>query len=148
MLSFHLAREQGMSGTPSNLPGVMGSPTAALSQLPWELWAAFLWSWQAAVGQMWLWSHSQGHTHWHGCPPSMTHISGPSAPRGVQGLGEQLHHLFPKIKPWPARRLGWAAVAVTMLGCSGAEGRSHRGDELINTRQFWMMSQASFLFSF
>lgn len=64
----------------------------------------------------------------------------------VRGPGQRPHHLLPKISQRPAARLGRAAAAVTMLGCSGAEGRSRRGYELINAKQFWMASQAFFFF--
>lgn len=41
-------------------------------------------------------------------------------------------------------RQGRAAGAVPMLGCSGAEGRLRRGQELINAKHFWTAAQALF----
>lgn len=87
-------------------------------------------------------------------PPSPTHVPKPPAPtRNLPGGKEQFvskgrdsgraASSLKSSKGLQPRR-GRAAAAVPMLGCSGAEGRLRRGQELINAKHFWTAARALF----
>lgn len=118
--------------------------TTVLPQLPQGFWGGFLGAGRLPSGK---WGCSPtSEAVYLGTPALLPPPTAQSPWHPLVLKGQESGHTISPLKQGSGQRagLGRAAVAVTMLGCSGAEGSSRRGYEFINTEQLWMLSQGFF----